>query len=551
MTRTASRLMFFTTLLFSNVALAQINVDYLSGSNWINLSQLPAGSHVSINDAAGSTYRVYTLTPATQSIGNLTITSSGTNAPTLFVGRGRNVPSEAVPLPTVGAYDIGSVSYSGGQPKLQMRVGHNITGDVTFWQICRIDAGLNILANITHDPVNATPPPPLGNITAHSIGSSDTRYYITAKRGDIGAIAATLDIFSDIQCDNGSITGRIQAGFPGSQGFIASSSITALNGSINDVISYGQIGTGPPAYTTKVQIRAHSGIHLVQSNNTMRADIVANACGGSGDIARVEVLSSEASEPHFHGTITANSGTGEAGGFYPIACEGDFFGIVTLESDLERGIYVGGQFHAASLISIGGSILPGTFIDIGSIGGNPCFQGQIIVNANNNGSSWSAASSAAFCGESPSVLPWYDNIPSTFGGGAIGQVPYNFHAASCTPPHHSATAGSVFPAVVVVRHYGPVFTQGDAPLQVYARQSGTLAWTEYTADYTYAVSTNNNRRNISISRKATGLGWVAGHDYRVVPVTSLADRNHNTLRCLDATSKPAVRSYEYTFNITN
>lgn len=279
-------------------------------------------------------------------------------------------------------------------------------------------------------------------------------------------------------------------------------------------------------------------------------DIAANANGGSGDIARVEVFSSDPSEPDFHGSITANKATGEAGGYYPIYCELDFFGTVTLTSDLERGIYVGQRFDTNSVISVGGSILSGAVIDIGSLGGVSCFAGQVIVNANNNSSFWSTGSSATLCGVSLSGIPWYTNLPSTFGGGAIGEAPFNFHAANCTPAHNSATAVSAFPAAVVVRHYGPVFTLDDAPLRVFARVTGTLTWIEHTSDFEYTVSTNNNHRDVSITKKPSGtFGWTAGYDYRILPVTNLNDSH--ALRCLDVLNKPTVRSYEYLFNITN
>lgn len=270
MTTIASRLGFLSALLLSAIAFGQINVDRLDGSDWINIAQHSAGSDVTFDDSTGSTYKVYTLTPTTQSIGNLTINSSGTNAPTLFVGQGLFVPTDETRLSTPGAYNIGSISYSGGQPRLQVRVNNTITGEISFWHIVRIDAG-NILANITHDPVGATTPPRLGYIAAGDIGSYDTNYYVAAKRGDIGSIAAAYCLFSRIQCDNGSITGVVSTGSQNVGGFMAPSSIKALNGSINDVISFGQIATGSPTYTTNVQIQAKSGIHLVQSHNTMRA----------------------------------------------------------------------------------------------------------------------------------------------------------------------------------------------------------------------------------------------------------------------------------------
>ncbi len=552
MTTLASRLGLFIASLTSTVAIGQINVDYLSGSNWINITQLAAGSNVTINDTTGLTYRVYTLTPTTQSIGNVTMNSTGTNAPTLFVGTGRDTTHEDFPVPNPGALNIGSIQYSGGQPKLQVNVNGDISSDVSFWHIVRFDVGGAILGNVIHEPIGATPPPRLGYITANTIGSlSVSPKVIAAKYGDIHTIIGRETIFSNIDCLNGSITNRIESGtFPTVNGHIASASIQAPNGSINDIISNRYFYTnGANGAETNVQIQAKSGIHIVRSYHRMRADITANANGGTGDIARVEILSGDInSDPSFYGTITANKGTGEVGGWTPINCEADFFGRLDLKSDLERGVFIAQSFGVNSVISVGGSIASGAAIDIGSSSANPCVDGQIIVNANNNNSFWSTSSSATLCGVSLSNIPWYTNLPSTFGGGSIGEAPFNYHALNCSPPHNAAVPFSNFPATVVVRHYGPVFSLGNGCMRHYARPTGTLTWTEYTADFTYTVTSNNNRRNVEI-KKFSGIGWTAGYDYRIVPVTDLNDCN--APRCLDVVNKPAVRNYEYLFSITN
>lgn len=559
----------FVTLIvvtaFVQRGFAQINVQYLdSNSQWqvVPGFEVPPapGSNISITDTAGLTYRVFTDTPASQAIGNLTLTSTGTLAPTLLIGTGFSTPNEEQPL-AAGAQDINSITSFGGRPRLQASVVRNISGNVDFWHIVRLDAGSRISGDVIHYPQSATAPVPrLGVVEADFVGfGTNTTAKVTALRGDINVIRARRIIYSTIKAAEGSIT-LIQAGTSPNispiEGIIASKNIEALNGSITSVIANSYIGRIQAAGFVPVTISARDGIDLVQANHSMTADITANANGGSGDLRALESFSSfypndPGGTADFFGTITARNGIGNPSipGSTSIYIEGSFSGNIAMSGSLTDDIVVYGPMSATSTISIGESVTSGTDISIGALGaGNPT-AGQIIVNANNDNSFWSTGSTASLSGVTLSGIPWYTNLPSTFGGGAIGEAPFNFHATNCTPPHNSTTPQGTFPTSAVIRHYGPVFSVGNTPVQVFARPTGTLTWIDRTNDFSYSISTSNNRRDLSISKKAGGIGWAAGHDSRVIPVTNLADTN--ALRCLDVEDKPAVRNYEYLFQVGN
>jgi len=107
--------------------------------------------------------------------------------------------------------------------------------------------------------------------------------------------------------------------------------------------------------------------------------------------------------------------------------------------------------------------------------------GQIIINAANNGYTWTGPvkvgtgiilddNSAA-----PDMAPYYTRLPADLGGGSVGLVPFNLHGTACSPPHSPvSTCGLAFetrvwPArfgggtreTIILRQYGPVFDALD------------------------------------------------------------------------------------------
>lgn len=74
-----------------------VNVDrWVSGDNWTTISTHASGANITINAVGSNVYRVYGVN-GTESIGVITINSSGSNQPVLFVGRRFSEP--VTPLP--------------------------------------------------------------------------------------------------------------------------------------------------------------------------------------------------------------------------------------------------------------------------------------------------------------------------------------------------------------------------------------------------------------------------------------------------------------------
>ena len=131
-------------------------------------------------------------------------------------------------------------------------------------------------------------------------------------------------------------------------------------------------------------------------------------------------------------------------------------------------INVGGSVNAGTMISVGGSGLEGgASIRIGSAlmgtialppGG---LLGNILINANNDGSTWGGT--VSFGGINHlTPTPHYSNTADVTGGGGVGLAPFALHGADCVPPHNGAAGvpSSAFavPGTQPVRihTYGPV-----------------------------------------------------------------------------------------------
>lgn len=258
----------------------------------------------------------------------------------------------------------------------------------------------------------------------------------------------------------------------------------------------------------------------------------------------------------------------------PVA-DADLGGSILIEGHLEKDdIIIYGSVSATGEISILGEQLNGIIIfddfagaiDIGTTGG---LTGQTVVNARNDTGAWlgnlTVATTVLGPAQSPPYLsPFYEALSSTLGGGAIGLVPFMYHAVESVPEHGS-TIFSI-PSSVTIEHYGPI-ADGDPedetpPVKVYRASllsspgnpppdiEGTEVcdsmWTDVTSSYAYSIS----GRALTIT--GTFVGWRA---YQVVP---------NDLVC-DIVNEPGItyaqgwegsngcggtESYGYGFRIT-
>lgn len=499
---------------------------------------LANGTNITIHDAGNFAYRVWAVQPTTATIGNIHITSSGITQPRLLVGSGFSTPglfpTADQRLPVIGADSVGIITYSGGRPRLQMYVNHcNSVGHrIDFWEIVRIDAIERICSEIRHNPVEAGPnPPPLGRIECIWLDQPGS---VTAVQGGIGVIRVAAFISVDITAENGSI-GEVSA-----LGNWIYGHIRALNGSIGTVYADTEIGPLHGIGTTPVDIQAKDGIGLVTGGYFSHINLAANANGGTGNLARLEIFGGGL-EPG--SSVTANNVVGTGLGVPGIFMTGRCFASITLDGSLSRGIQVGNE-GLYSTTRIGGGIGADAPITLPANG----LRGQIVVNANNQGAAW--LSNITVGGVALSPIPDYAQTSAQLGGGAVGYAPYTLHATDCNPAHGASITLNQLPKPVRVRHYGPVTSGGGgSPVTVETRiLPGSGPWTDITADFKITLHPANNLRDIAVEQNPSALiGFQAGREYRIRPVAIGAQWD---LRCLLVTNSPLVMPYQYVFAIT-
>lgn len=269
-------------------ASAQIYVDFLAGSPdaWINLATYSAGSDVTIDDTGSWTYRVYTASYTTENIGTISLNSQANGTPTLFVGRGRTVPSEMDALLVPGCLDLAGITWSGGKPRLQAYVYHDVTGDISMWHVVRIDVDGYLMGDVYHDGGGGVTPAPrlgfVGYTRAHHLdGTNYTPIEIVAAHGDIHRVEGLEENHANVISSEGSIDEVEGLGYGAWHG-----NVLARNGSIGSVINNGQ-AIDLVRLQGYARIEARNGIgtvRIVGGGADILADIKANVNGGAGNL---------------------------------------------------------------------------------------------------------------------------------------------------------------------------------------------------------------------------------------------------------------------------
>ncbi len=232
---------------------------------------------------------------------------------------------------------------------------------------------------------------------------------------------------------------------------------------------------------------------------------------------------------------------------------GDVDGLLAVLNDVapsgvstQRTIEIGGQLLEGGLVAIGGTLQAGSSSSKGGvhIATASGLKGQVVINGGDGSpaGTWGGDVQVdslpvlAHPGPSDGAYP----LPSsTYGGGAVGLVPYHLYAADCVPPHHedwSTPAGEALffdsqlngtipntPAVPVrMRFYGPVKTNAPAdetPVAVWLWIRDTTGhidrWQDITGAFTISVNrAGNTSREISLTR-AGGHGTLPPGYYAV------------------------------------
>ncbi|HWQ28595.1 MAG TPA: hypothetical protein VNN12_06185 [Dehalococcoidia bacterium] len=286
-------------------------------------------------------------------------------------------------------------------------------------------------------------------------------------------------------CSGGDIAGPISA-LGGGIGSISVAGDLLANvtaaGQIDDITVTGDIGTvtSPVEITTTVD----GGNILLVKAARIYADITTpNTANPRGDTKRIETTAGV-----FKGSLTTFAMQGTALGDPCITIAGDLDAELDVYT-IKRPITITGAFPAGRTMRIEADLKTEAPITIGSSSG---LGGQIIINAVNETWPWDGTVTVGSTTLSPQ--PYYDELSSALGGGAVGLAPFNFHAPDCVPEHD----GTMSPPddEAIDRHYGPVFIQGtDMPVIVERQRlhPPSSVWALVTSQHTASVSGTNPR----------------------------------------------------------
>lgn len=160
-----------------------------------------------------------------------------------------------------------------------------------------------------------------------------------------------------------------------------------------------------------------------------------------------------------------------------------FEGDILITGDLASGgLLAIPVLSEGDSITITGSVESGSIIEIsGSLDGDihiqetQGLQGQILINAAIASAppvegEWTGSVAVGTGGSEVTIggsetgdneAPTYGVLSSTLGGGAIGLVPFMYHAKESTPAHDTVITTGAFTGTVTVEHYGPVADADD------------------------------------------------------------------------------------------
>ncbi len=463
------------------------------------------------------------------------------------VGYDREVAPGVVGSPAIRAdmvynLDIGGsvlgdiVSAAAGRSMGNVSISGNLLGGVTVSSNASLDS-LDVGGDIRKadgEPVIFSIGGHIGRLTAQNIAADIT----LASNGVIHYFETTTGDFK------GSITARFLAEFTGTPGnprFIVARDLDASltltddfrvpftvgrdfkhHRTVNGVNIPNVIWSARGYYDTNLVLPAGSfsvgrdfagTLDLGTPNNAARGSLNRDISIGGSLVGRIFTDRS----------VAAN-----------IAVSGPVFGIIN----------VGTSVNAGKMISIGGTGLEGgASIRIGSsLQGTIALPpggllGNILINANNDGSTWSGA--VSFGGLTLlSPAPYYTNTSDLTGGGGVGLAPFALHAADCRPPHNSAAAvpASAFTVAgqrpVRIHTYGPVQPgpgQTWATALVIERLQGG-SWVNASSLFSAGLYPPGASSSHIVGLAGTGAAPPAGQ-YRVRPVG---------LTCFDVAFAPLV-----------
>lgn len=539
---------------------------------------LPSGSDVTISNAGTVPYRVFATSPTTTDIGNITISASSGTQP-VFLTVGRFTDSTTKPTPTrrldvAGGRDIGRIRAPLGRAEIQARALQDLADWIQAWRVVRLDADGTLLGDVDHND-GADQAPVLAVIDVYDIA---TGVSIVSYGGAIGSIATTGDCGGAIATMSGSIDSLSIGG-----GLFAP---VDAGGAILSIAVSGDIGVS----TSPVSITASGDIRSVVAS-AIYADIDASDPGGGGtwDVWRLEttggIFSGSLSLDRLRDPVVGSEEgvivdtdldadiTIARSALEPIVVEGDFpvGRVIDIGINLQNNT-INNQQQNTGKVSITGN-LAGTLwigrsllgpISVASSGG---LQGQIVINARDDGGVWMTGDdgtlgngSVTVDGVSLALIPWYDQTSASLGGGAAGVVPFSVHFKDCSPASNTLRddecenyynalrrvgPGSAWPSVSL-HHYGSITAVGEGkPFTVRRKPASDTScdWQDVTASFSHTMHPSGATRAILISGP-----FVAPYDYLIEPRTT----GESLLACdgLPAsTGDVPVHDYDYRLRV--
>lgn len=394
---------------------------------------------------------------------------------------------------------------------------------------------------------SATP----GSITANIIQSIESNWNIYADITATGsAISPTTtpintlstNVVNPMWTDDGNITGHITSAGP-------IFSIDARNDLGSGDINNPQVITANGAISF-IAAAGLSGVQISNPNGAL-ASLSTRVRGWGGD----EILTRERADlPNQPSPSSFNPPRYTVGG----TLNADSLGVLEIRKGLVGTAFTLAKSPGPSQVwRIGTSIASTSSITLPAVSlPNFGLRHQVVVNAHNEGGEWLGPVYLGTGSNRVSLQDSYANIPSTFGGGAVGEVPYKQHGPASNPAKNGVVLGGMIDPtstqepppceqtilnILQVEFYGNIDVPGtQQPGQVVSvvgwdpRIQGSI--TTYTPT---GVTTNTRTMTITLAQTINAN--------QIVGVTVKGDK----VRCRDlATGVGDVYIPEFTYYFT-
>ncbi|MFN0132232.1 MAG: hypothetical protein ACKVW3_06835 [Phycisphaerales bacterium] len=433
----------------------------------------------------------------------------------------------------------------------------NSVGSIIADWVVRVDAGGDINEPITQYAGDNTSP------TLAAVNCTNLNGGVFALRGVVDAVQASNDIGVNggVATGDGNITsvivGNDMRGFIDATAAISSNTrnvgsvtvgrdlrgtIHANDGGIGNVNVAGVVDA-PNTTGGLAAIRSRDGLNrLITKSVSAQTSIGLVAGGGPGKLGLLKTT-----DGGFAGTLIAKSLEPPTGGG-------------------ESGINILGNLTGTLRFQAGGGPQTETIKILGSLGGGSPITGtiqydgatdltnQIIINTLGvTDGAWLGTVMVGSTTLSPK--PSYDQLPSSFGGGAVGLSHFTFHPKASVPQHMAVLSTS--PATAVIDHYGPVINTDDpaVPIRVDRRQAGSTNENDFVnVTNLFQVQTVESAypfRRVTVAPSPPAMNFGNGYEYRLRPVIADQQTGMTRLKGRYDSNTVGVQIYDYRFTIIN